>query len=109
MTKEQAGALAAFLNRCNDRYHAETLPVGEAEHWVILTDSRSGGNPPPIIDLGTYLRNTQERFPLSPDCLGLLEQWHDEYLVGEDRAEAELLGGLRAPIRRMGRGSDSAA
>jgi len=109
MTKEQAEALAAFLNRCNERYRAETLPVGEAENWVILTDRTSGANPPPIVDLSAYLRAMQKQIRLSPDCLKLLGQWHDEYLVGEDRAEAELLGVLGSPIRRMGRGSDSAA
>ena len=76
MKREDAEELADFVNRGNERYRAEALPVGEYETWVVLADAECRDvTPPPVIDPDEYLADlrTSERLPT--ECQLLLAAW----------------------------------
>lgn len=79
LTPQEANALARFINRCGDRYQAETIPLGEGSAWVVLSDGQgSGSSLPPIIDVECVLQETAEDLSITAECRELLEAWFEE-------------------------------
>lgn len=77
MTMQEADCLARYIRRCNDRFHAEALPLGTSEALVLLTDTenRRGTRPlPPIRDISLWLSQTTGE-GLDDACRELLEAY----------------------------------
>ena len=116
MTHQEAVSLCRFVNRCSDRYHAETLPLGEQEAWVVLTDTERGASgsslPPPIADVRLFLgliieddeADSGERRHLLEAWLLDQEEAQDGCPEEQEQVRQDLQGFYARPSRRDGSG-----
>lgn len=80
MTKDEATALAALINRSVRRYRAAPFDIA-SDTWVILDDLEHDINPPPIGDVGRYLALIEGLLgvaKVAPELRQVLEQYYSQ-------------------------------
>jgi hypothetical protein len=86
MTRAEAEALAAFVNRCGGRYMAMPLAEGEgpeATAWVLVGDRRSGHTRVPAWDIHGCLEWLERSGDMDRDGLDLLGRWLSEWSASD--------------------------